>query len=175
VKNGKQGHSMSIKPQNKLLDDSNTQREDTSFDAYLKAQEPVSLKNRCRIYFALWLMPLLLLSVQLTFDKYRGGGISVGVLIVSVPVMILELLMISPYFPFGLLIFLSRVCSIGTGGLSEDTMLFVGWLFYALHGVLLLSCGRKKWFFLLLALFVAVLLMNTKGCSIGLNGLGNIH
>jgi hypothetical protein len=166
---------MSIKPQNKLLDDINARQEDVSDDVYSEAQDHISLKNRCRIYFALWLMPLVLLSAQLIFDKYRGGGISVGELVVSVPITIFEILTISPYFPLGLLIFLSRVCSIGAGGFSEDTILPVGWLFYALYGVLLLSCRRKKWFSLLLALFVAILLMNTKGCSIGFNELGNIH
>jgi hypothetical protein len=111
--------------------------------------EPLTVPRRKKsLYFATWLVALAL-----------TGRLS--------PLTVLFL----PLFPVGL--------GFALFGHSDDffqvSALVVGWLFYLLHGVALLTSKSGSVYWVLYGILIVALLLNMQGCQHDLANVAHIH
>jgi len=117
----------------------------------LKFDYPMSARDKWRLWLGAW------------------GLVAVATLVIN-PSSILA----TPFFPIGLLVWLPNGESKAIIGWMIGAWV-IGWIFYGLLSVIMFKAKKSGVFFILFAIFFALLILNVVGCQRVMHAASGIH
>ena len=117
----------------------------------LKFDDPMPARDKWRLWLGAW------------------GLVAVATLVIN-PSYILA----APFFPIGLLVWLPNGEQKAITGWMIGGWV-IGWIFYGLLSVIMFKTKRSGVFFILFAIFFALLVLNVVGCQRVMHAASEIH